>query len=190
VLFDAHADCIPELPDVRMGKALDGGDSFELGTAPDGSDGWKLEVLHVPGHAHGHLAFQESRYRAVIVGDLVSTLSSILVDPSDGHLASYLRSLDELREVATGTLYPGHGPPVPDGKRVIEKTLRHRAEREEQLVAALTKEPQSSRSLVEAIYTDLPEAMHGLAERSLLSGLLKLEEEGRIRRTEAGQSLV
>ena len=147
-------------------------------------------MLHVPGHAHGHLAFQESRYRAIIVGDLVSTLSSILVDPKDGHLATYIRSLEELRDLATGTLYPGHGPPVPDGRKVIEKTLRHRAEREEQLIAALTQEPQSSRALVAKIYTDLPKAMHPLAERSLLSGLVKLEEEGRIRSTEEGYSLV
>ena len=85
-----------------------------------------------------------------------------------------------MRSVTTGTLYPGHGPPVPDGRKVIEKTLRHRAEREEQLVAALTRKPQSPRALVEAIYTDLPSAMHALAERSLLSGLVKLEEEGRL----------
>ena len=186
----AHADCIAELPDARFGKALEHGDTVELGRAPDGSADWKLEAYHVPGHARGHLAFQDSRYGATIVGDLVSTISSILVDPKDGHLATYLESLELLESVTEGTLYPGHGPPVPDGKKAIRKTLEHRAEREQQLVAALSKEPQSAGALVEAIYTDVPSQMLALAERSLLSGLIKLEEEGRVERHELGFVLV
>ncbi len=186
----AHADCAAELPGAHFGATLDHGDTVELGRAPDGSDGWRLHVYHVPGHARGHLAFQDSRYRAIIVGDLVSTISSILIDPRDGHLATYLESLEFLKSVTTTTLYPGHGPPVPDGRRVIHKTLEHRAEREEQLVAALSNEPQSASALVESIYTDVPPQMHALAQRSLLAGLVKLEEEGRVRRVETGYSLV
>lgn len=186
----AHADCIAELPDARFGNALGHGDTIELGRAPDGSAGWKLEAYHVPGHARGHLAFRDSRYGAIIAGDLVSTISSILVDPKDGHLATYLKSLELLESVTKGTLYPGHGPPVPDGKNVIRKTLEHRAEREGQLIAALSKEPQSAGALVETIYTDVPSTMLALAERSLLSGLIKLEEEGRVERHELGFVLV
>ena len=186
----AHADCIAELPDAHFAPPLGHGDTIELDRAPDGSAGWKLEAYHVPGHARGHLAFRDSRYGAVIAGDLVSTVSSILVDPKDGHLATYLKSLELLESVTTGTLYPGHGPPVPDGKKVIRKTLEHRAEREQQLVAALSKEPQSAGALVAAIYKDVPSKMLALAERSLLSGLVKLEEEGRVERSEAGYSLV
>ena len=185
----AHADCIAELPGGRFGRALEHGDAIELGRAPDTSAGWKLEAYHVPGHARGHLAFQDSRYGAIIVGDLVSTISSILIDPRDGHLATYLESLELLESVTEGILYPGHGPPVPDGKKVIRKTLEHRAERERQLVVALSKEPQSAGALVKAIYKDVPSQIHALAERSLLSGLIKLEEEGRVERSEAGYSL-
>lgn len=186
----AHADCSAELPEARFGRSLDHGDTVELGRSPDGRVGWKLHVYHVPGHARGHLAFQDSRYRAILVGDLVSTISSILIDPRDGNLARYLESLELLKSVTTATLYPGHGPPVPDGRKVIEKALEHRAEREAQLVAALSSRPRTARALVESIYTDVPADMHSLAERSLLSGLIKLEEEGRVRRTEDGYALV
>jgi ribonuclease/clavin/mitogillin len=174
----AHADCAAHLPRVHFERTLEHGDTIDLGTAPDGSKGWKLEVYHVPGHAEGHLAFRESRYGAIIVGDLVSTLSSILIDPSDGHLATYLESLRFLETVTEGTLYPGHGPPTPNGKAVIHKTLEHRAEREAQLLAALTTTPQTTQELLVKIYTDVDPKMYPLAERSLLSGLKKLEEEG------------
>ena len=78
---------------------------------------------------------------------------------------------------------------MPDGKKVIRKTLEHRAEREAQLVAELGETPQSACELVEKIYTDVPKSVSGLAERSLLSGLIKLEEEGKVVRTEAGFAL-
>ena len=78
---------------------MEHGDEIVLGRAPDGSPGWKLTVYHVPGHARGHLAFQESRYGAIAVGDLVSTLSTILVDPSDGQeIVARTQYLGRLKE--------------------------------------------------------------------------------------------
>ncbi len=185
----AHRDQMARLPAASFGRTLEHGDEIDLGRAPDGSRDWKLRVYHVPGHARGHLAFQESRYGAIAVGDLVSTLSTILVDPSDGHLRTYLESLRFLETVTRGTLYPGHGPPAVDGREVIQKTLSHRKERERQIVAALSKEPQSVETLLRRIYADVDPKVYHLAERSLLSGLLKLEEEGRARKEEGGYSL-
>jgi glyoxylase-like metal-dependent hydrolase (beta-lactamase superfamily II)/8-oxo-dGTP pyrophosphatase MutT (NUDIX family) len=188
----AHRDQMARLPAARFGETLEHGDELDLGRAPDGSPDWKLRAYHVPGHARGHLAFQESRYGAIAVGDLVSTLSSILVDPSDGHLATYLESLRFLEAVTRATLYPGHGPPVADGRAVIQKTLEHRKEREQQILGALGSEPQSPQSVAELlrrIYADVDPKVYHLAERSLLSGLIKLEEEGRVRKGEAGYSL-
>jgi glyoxylase-like metal-dependent hydrolase (beta-lactamase superfamily II)/8-oxo-dGTP pyrophosphatase MutT (NUDIX family) len=185
----AHRDQMERLPRAAFGRTLSHGDELELGRAPDGSPGWKLAVYHVPGHAKGHLAFQESRYGAIAVGDLVSTLSTILVDPSDGHLATYLESLRFLETVTRGTLYPGHGPPARDGRAVIEKTLSHRKEREEQILSTLSHEPQPLEALLRRIYADVDPRVQHLAERSLLSGLLKLEEEGRARKEAAGYSL-
>ncbi|HSF19085.1 MAG TPA: MBL fold metallo-hydrolase [Vicinamibacteria bacterium] len=189
VLAFAHRECMTRLPGTRFGRALDHGDSIEIGNAPDGEGDWKLCVYHVPGHAPGHLAFQETRYGSIVVGDLVSTLSSILIDPSDGHLATYLKSLSFLETVTTGALYPGHGPPVLEGREVVRKTIEHRRQREEQLLEALTRDAQSPGELVAKIYTDVDPEMHALAERSLLSGLMKLEEEGRVVRSEGGYSL-
>jgi glyoxylase-like metal-dependent hydrolase (beta-lactamase superfamily II) len=182
----AHRDCMERLPQGRFGRSLEHGEELELGRAPDGSPDWRLRVYHVPGHARGHLAFQESRYGAIAVGDLVSTLSSILVDPSDGHLATYLESLRFLETVTRGTLYPGHGPPAVEGRAVIQKTLEHRRDREAQVIEALTSEPLPVKELLARIYTDVDPKVYQLAERSLLSGLLKLEEDGIARRTPAG----
>ena len=53
-------------------------------TAPDGRGTWYLEAVLTPGHAPGHLAFWEPRYRLFFAADLVSTQTSIVIAPPDG----------------------------------------------------------------------------------------------------------
>jgi glyoxylase-like metal-dependent hydrolase (beta-lactamase superfamily II) len=94
---------------------------------PTARPDWQLRVLHTPGHARGHLTFVESRYRAALVGDLMSGVSTILIDPPEGHLATYLRSLERLLAEPILTVYPAHGPPHRDGHAMIRQLLAHRA---------------------------------------------------------------
>ena len=185
----AHRDTVAQLPDIRFADSLEHGQALDLGTSPDGQPGWKLRAYHVPGHAPGHLAFQESRYQALIAGDLLSTLSSILIDPRDGHLATYLKSLQFLESIAEGTVYPGHGPPAREGRKAIRMALGHRQEREAQLLAALSHESQAVEVLVSKIYQDVDKSIWELAGRSLVSGLIKLQEEGRVQEKEGGYCL-
>jgi glyoxylase-like metal-dependent hydrolase (beta-lactamase superfamily II)/ADP-ribose pyrophosphatase YjhB (NUDIX family) len=185
----AHADCAAKLPRGKFGAHLKHRDEIDLGRAPDGSAAWSLRVFHVPGRARGQLAFQESRYGAIIVGSLVSTLSPVFVDPSDGHLATYLESLRFLETVSEGTLYPGLGPPSPDGRSVLWKALEHQKEREARVLAALSGEPQSLTELARRTCSDINPKLYQVTERTLLSGLIKLEEEGRAVKSEGGYRL-
>ncbi len=158
---------------------LGDGDELDLGETPDGQPGWKLKVYHTPGHASGHLAFQENRYGAVIAGDLISTVSTIVISPPEGHMATYLRSLEFLESVTEGTIYPGHGPAVRTGKEVLQYFIKHRQEREQKLLGALSSEPQSSFDLVKEVYDDVDSSIWPLAEHSLQAHLIKLLEEGK-----------
>ena len=176
----AHRDVGRHLPQVEFVDELEHGDSVELGPSPDGQAGWSLHAFHTPGHAPGHLAFRESRYKALIAGDLISTLSSILIDPSDGHLRTYLESLKSMEPVADGTVYPSHGPAARDGRKAIRQQIRHRQQREEQILGALTSQPRPVEDLLVKVYSDVDISMHGLARRSLLSGLIKLQEDGKV----------
>jgi len=162
-----------------VGQAIDDGQRIELGTAPDGSGDWALEVLHTPGHEPGHLAFRDTRYGALIAGDLCSTISTIVIDPPDGHLRTYLDSLARVRKLGITTLYPAHGPAARDGNAVLERYIAHRREREEKLVAALASGVDRIEELVPIVYDDTDPALYRYAERSLLAGLEKLVEDGR-----------
>ncbi|MGE3773910.1 MAG: MBL fold metallo-hydrolase [Gammaproteobacteria bacterium] len=181
VPLHAHALCHAQLADADYlrGRALEDGDTLPLGTAPDGSPDWQLEVLHTPGHARDHLCYVESRYRAAIVGDMLSTVSTIVIDPPEGHMATYLASLERLLTVPMTTLYPAHGPSHRDGHALIRQYLEHRRARERKIVEALSDTPRTLAALLPAAYGDVAPAVHGAALRSLLAGLQKLEEEGR-----------
>jgi len=183
-----HPKTAKKLSNLKFERFLNHGDSLDLGPAPDGQLNWQLKVYHTPGHAAGHLAFQESRYGAVIAGDLISTVSTIVISPPDGHLATYLRSLGFLESVTTGALYPSHGPAVRDGKKVIQYYIQHRREREEKLLNALSFQPQSAFELVKKVYDDVDPGLWPLAEHSLRAGLIKLIEEGKCR--EVGEKFV
>ncbi len=158
-------------------EAIEHGQRLELGLAPDGSADWTLQAYHTPGHAIGHLVFIDSRYRTAIVGDLVSTLSTIVIDPPEGHMATYINSLQSILDENIGVLVPAHGVGARVGADVLRYHLRRRQEREQKVLLALSAEPQSLEVLLPAVYDDAPAQVMSYAARSLLAGLKKLEED-------------
>jgi len=166
-------------PGIPRGDVLDDGARIELGKAPDGTPGWHLEAIHTPGHDRGHLCFRESRYGAMLVGDMMSTISTIIIDPPEGHLATYLQSLEKIGERSISTLYPAHGPAMRDGGKLVQKYLRHRRQRETALLKVLAESPGTLDELLPKVYWDADPRLFPFAARSLQAGLEKLQEEGR-----------
>ncbi|MCP4431541.1 MAG: MBL fold metallo-hydrolase [Gammaproteobacteria bacterium] len=175
----AHELCYQRIPEGYIkGQALQDGDILELGTAPDGSDNWQLRVMHTPGHAVDHLCFLDSRYQSAIVGDMLSTVQTILISPPEGHMRTYLDSLEHLLSCGIKTLYPAHGPAHRDGCSLIRYFIQHRNEREQKTIRALDKQPASLDELLPIVYDDVAESVFPIAKHSLLAVLIKLEEDG------------
>src|SRR5262249_47414047 len=92
-------DRCPHDADVSL-KPVDDGDRFELsGPLP-----MKLRAVFTPGHARGHHCLYEERSSALIAGDMISTLSTIVIDPPEGNLGDYLSSLERMRSLNPRTL--------------------------------------------------------------------------------------
>jgi glyoxylase-like metal-dependent hydrolase (beta-lactamase superfamily II)/8-oxo-dGTP pyrophosphatase MutT (NUDIX family) len=164
---------------VEVHRHLNDGDRLDLGTAPDGKRHWHLQAIHTPGHARGHLAFYEPRYRLLFAGDMVSTLSSVVIAPPGGDLAVYLDSLRRLQTFPARLLLPAHGSPSARPGYVLDQCLAHRREREEQLLQVLGAEPRRVADLALEMYRGLPSALLRFAEMQVLAGLQKLQREGR-----------
>jgi glyoxylase-like metal-dependent hydrolase (beta-lactamase superfamily II)/8-oxo-dGTP pyrophosphatase MutT (NUDIX family) len=174
----AHPDTYDKIPEGYIkGEPLNEGDRIELGTAPDGSADWHLDVLHTPGHTPDHIVYLESRYHAAIIGDMMSTASTILIAPPEGHMRTYLDSLEKLLDYPIKTVFPSHGTVHNDGHALIKYFQKHRKGREDKVINALSSEPKSIADLMPAVYDDIHEKAKTIAEQSLHAILIKLEEE-------------
>lgn len=145
----------------------------------DGPLGMRWRAILTSGHARGHLCFFEENTGALVTGDMVAGIGSIVVNPPEGDMADYVASLHKLRALDVRALYPAHGPAIPDGPAKLDEYIAHRAEREALVVAALSHGSGTALELVPRVYTDVPEEMHPLAARSLTAILQKLSKEGR-----------
>jgi glyoxylase-like metal-dependent hydrolase (beta-lactamase superfamily II) len=124
---------------------------------------------------------------AVIAGDMVAGVGTILIDPSEGDMAEYLASLEALLALAPARLLPAHGPVITDAPGKLREYLAHRRMREARIADALAAAGRATpRALVAVAYADTPPPLWGLAERSLLAHLEKLERDGCARRDDDG----
>jgi len=148
------------------------------------AEGLTLRVIHTPGHASNHLCYLLEEEKTLFTGDHVMQGSTVVINPPDGDMAAYLRTLQALLDEDLEWLAPGHGFLVGEPHAVLRALIAHRLKREAKVVAALQQlaAPAAARAIVPVVYDDTPVALHGLAERSLLAHLLKLEGEGRAAR--------
>jgi len=162
------------LPD----RILEDGDA--LSTAE-----FELDVLRTPGHASNHLCYRHVQLNWLFTGDHIINGSTVVIDPPDGNMADYLRSLERLKSYELEAIAPGHGDMLNEPHPAIDWLIRHRLAREQKVLDAVAAHPGlTSHELVAPVYTDVDSALYEVAERSLLAHLEKLEADGRLRRGE------
>ena len=165
---------------VPVARLLRDGEVLELaGPMP-----MRWTVMHTPGHARGHITLFEERSRAAIVGDMVAGFGTIVIDPPEGDMAEYLRQLARLEALPVGTVYPSHGPVIPDGPAKLREYAAHRAWRESKVLEALASfgKPVELSELVPRAYDDVASFVWPIAERNTLAIVEKLVAEGRVTR--------
>jgi glyoxylase-like metal-dependent hydrolase (beta-lactamase superfamily II)/8-oxo-dGTP pyrophosphatase MutT (NUDIX family) len=150
------------------------GETLDLGA------GCSLVALHTPGHASNHVCWHLPAEKLLFTGDHVMQGSTVVINPPDGNMRTYLAQLERLLTIDLDWLAPGHGFLVARPHEVVRALIAHRLGREAKVLAALQGHgPATPKALVPAAYADTPAHLHGVAERSLLAHLLKLAADGR-----------
>lgn len=148
------------------------------------TDEGDLEVLHTPGHAPDHITLWHRASRTLFVGDMLVEGSTVVILASDGgSLRQYLASLERMRQLNPSRALPAHGPAIEDPLALIDHYVRHRLQREEQVLSALHR-AATIPEIVSIIYPELAPALVPMARESVLAHLQKLESEGRVLRSE------
>lgn len=165
-------------------RVLSDGDRLETGE-------FTLRAILTPGHASNHLCYVHEELNWLFTGDHVMAGSTVVINPPDGNMNAYLASLRKAKALGVDKLAPGHGHVLDDPDKVIDWIIDHRLEREAKVAKALEACPGfTARDLVPAVYEDVHPRLHGVAERSLLAHLEKLEEDGRATRDDEAWTLV
>jgi glyoxylase-like metal-dependent hydrolase (beta-lactamase superfamily II) len=177
----AHARTAERLPGLAIGRSLDEGERIVL----DGGRPQSWTCLHTPGHAPGHLCLHEPALGALVVGDMVASEGTILIDPIDGDMGEYLRQLERLASLGAALALPAHGAPIDAPERLFRHYVAHRAMRERRVLDALVAAGAAGAdadALLPVAYADTARALWPIARLSLEAHLIELERQGRARR--------
>lgn len=168
--LDAHDKSL--IPD----RLLADGDVLDTGEI-------RIGAVYTPGHTSNHLCFEIQGSGLLFSGDHVMSGSTVVIAPPDGDMAVYLESLEKVRRREPRRIAPGHGDMIDDPAAVLDDYLRHRLEREAQVLARLNTAGADSgvsiEDLVAAIYVGVPKELYPVARFSVWAHLRKLRAEGR-----------
>jgi len=162
---------------------------------PDGvlqMGGQAWNVIHTPGHASMQTVFHQPETRQLLSADmlLAVTPTPVIEHPAPGQprrptLDLFLRSLDVVAALDVDTVYPGHGRPFGDHRRVIDRQRQRIAQRRDQCLEHIRAGRGAIPELLDAMYAHQPPAgrlaglwmLIGYLDLLLADGLIRLEEE-------------
>jgi glyoxylase-like metal-dependent hydrolase (beta-lactamase superfamily II) len=145
---------------------------------------FRLQAIHTPGHASDHLCFLLLEEKLLLSGDHINNGQTVVINPPDGDMATYISSLELLKKIRLKAIGPGHGHLIDDPKAKIDEYLTHRRARERQILAAVKAAGTGVTvdELVEQVYGDtIVDMLQPVAARTVLAHLLKLKGEKSVR---------
>ena len=156
-------------------RVLEHGERIELG-------GTHFRAVHTPGHASNHLCYLLEETKMLFTGDHVMQGSTVVINPPDGNMLTYLASLELLLGEDVAILAPGHGHLIGAPHKEVKRLVAHRLAREAKVTAAIRKLGSPALDeLLPLVYDDVHPRIHPVAARSLTAHLEKLVAEGRVR---------
>jgi glyoxylase-like metal-dependent hydrolase (beta-lactamase superfamily II) len=174
------AEIVPPVPD----RLLEEGDRVDLG-------GREFTILHLPGHADGHIVLYEERTGRFFGGDVilnkitpnVSWWPGMMPDP----LALYYTTLDRIEELRPTLVYPGHHGVIEDGAARAAEIREHHHERLDIAEQALRDGATTPDDVLLAIWgRNLTKHEHRFAYGEAVAHLVRLERLGRAHEVEPG----
>ena len=145
-----------------------------------------VRAYFTPGHEDDHVSYYLPADKAVFSGDCILGSSSSSVR----NLKQYMGSLKLLAGLRPHLLCPGHGQVLRNATGRVNWYIKHRQEREEQVLAAMEGGAATVDEMVRAVYPrNLRKNLKGAAANNVRTHLQKLKEEGRVAESSANYTL-
>jgi glyoxylase-like metal-dependent hydrolase (beta-lactamase superfamily II) len=138
--------------DAPIDVGLRGAESIRLGP------GWRVEVVHLPGHTPGHVGIWDARNRAAIIIDAVledgiyDRAGRRLIPPRIYDLAAYRDTIERVRALEPELLLTAHYPVLArdEARGFLDRSLRFSEELEELVRESVERGMTGLKELTEA----------------------------------------
>ncbi len=153
-----------------------------------------LRVLHRPGHSPSDtVLFDEDRSIMLAADHLIAHISSnpLLARPLGSEpaiesapaprpqaLLTYMRSMEQTREMEIGLVLPGHGRPITDHRALIDERFRMHRRRAEKIRGLIEGEPLSAHEIAQRLWGNVAVTQAYLTLSEVLGHADLLLEEG------------
>jgi len=138
--------------------------------------GERVVLLSVPGHDEGQLAPMAESRAWCIVGDLIQGIGTVVIAPPEGDMRKYFASLKRVIGLDPAVIIPSHGLAL-GGTHYLQQALRHREEREAQILKRHEAGLSEDQILAE-VYRGIDPRLLPLARMNIRSHMAKLREDG------------
>jgi len=167
--------------EIKIDKIIKDRQIFDLGFDNKNKE-WMLESQYTGGHAQDHFVFLDKRFNALISGDFVAGVGTVLIQD----MGQYFRSLDMLLNQKIGMIIPAHGPVHYKGHDLLEQYKRHRLARLDFIIKAFNfhKNQATVEQLTEQAYKDVNKEYHQFAQLQVETYLRYLIEENKVEKNE------
>ena len=141
---------------------------------------YSIEVVHTPGHLSNHICFSLKERQILFSGDHVMGWATTLISPPDGDLGSFMNSLEKLSAREEVIYYPGHGKSLKEPRKMVLAQIKHRRDREKQILNSVSKISRTPAEIVDEVYDDLNPMLKAAAIRNVLAHLIDLYERDKV----------
>ncbi|XP_013107482.1 beta-lactamase-like protein 2 homolog isoform X2 [Stomoxys calcitrans] len=172
-------DVCPEIPkDVKV-ETLKDQQVFEL-------EGENLKIHHTPGHTTDHVVLTTNE-GVLFSGDCILGEGTAVFED----LYDYMKSLEKILNFKPSVIYPGHGNIIEDPLEKIQYYIKHRNQREQQILSCFAERKQQkmqAMDVVKVVYKETPEQLWPAAAYNVSHHLTKLHKEGKLEKCQSPES--
>jgi len=145
---------------------------------------WK--IFPSPGHCRDHISLYNEQKGILFSGDNVLRSITTWLGPPESNINDYITSIEQLQKLPNLKLIlSAHGSPIENPQERLAEILKHRKEREQQVLNIIHENSEqgiSPKGIIKIIYANESRFLHTVARGWIVLTLKKLENNNQIKR--------